>query len=109
MSVLDEFIPRTDWPHLLPVQDAGWIFDPDIIEGLPDWSWEDSTGQYSTRICLEQENGTVYWEVWKGEICMAVRPLGIHGVKAALHMVVELRTNGSDERGIRRVRAGESL
>lgn len=103
MSTLDEFIDRSEWPAQVNVKDAGWIFDPDLVEGLPVWEWGDSSGVYTTRVCLEQENGTVLWQVWKGGRMLSERPTQMHGVKGALALITDWRLVGFDEREIRRV------
>jgi hypothetical protein len=109
VSALNEFIEQIDWPKSVLVTDAGWIFDPDIVEGLPVWEWENATGEYTTRVSLDPTNGRqVRWEVWDGEYQVSNRAMETYGVKAALHLISNWRVFGLDEREVTRVVAEDA-
>lgn len=103
MSTLNEFISEADWPTSILVTDGGWILDPDVVDGLPVWDWENQTGEYTTRVSLDPTHSRqVCWQVWGGEEQISERRMETYGVKNALHLIANWRILGLDEREVRR-------
>lgn len=103
MSTLDDFISRSDWPAFCLVEDAGWLFDPDIVDGLPVWEWPSKNGVYTTRVRLEQHTKRVQWQIWRGGQLISEQSPYAVGVKATLDLINRWRRAGFDEKEVRRV------